>query len=355
MNKILLLTLLLLSSISVSTFANTPLPSDSIYQIDSQWKNQDGKTIKLEQLAGKKQLVSMIYTHCLHTCPTIVATMQAIEKQYFSKNSNPIGFVLISLTPDSDTPKTLKEFAEARKLSSHHWTLLTGSMPEVRNLAMALNIKFKGTEDNEVAHSNLITVLDDTGVMLFQELGDIAKAPDITNQLLSSTPAPLPSDSIYQLDSQWKNQDGKEITLAQFAGKKQLFSMIYTHCLHTCPTIVSTMQAIEKQYVSKSNKEPIGFVLISLTPDSDTPKALKAFAKERKLSSQHWTLLTGDMSDVRNLAMALNVKFKNTEDNEVAHSNLITALNASGKVLFQEQGEISKVSTIIQKLGEPTQ
>ncbi|WP_018624226.1 SCO family protein [Kangiella aquimarina] len=161
------------------------LPDDSIYHLNSEWITQDDQTININSLAGKRQIISLIYTHCMHTCPTIVATMQNIEKQLPEEVLANTEFVLVSLTPNSDTPKVLKEFAEKRRLDPKRWTLLTGDKQDVRSLAMALNVRYKKSEDNEVAHSNVFTLLDEKGRIVFQEVGDINKVDETVAKIVN--------------------------------------------------------------------------------------------------------------------------------------------------------------------------
>lgn len=166
---------------------------------------------------------------------------------------------------------------------------------------------------------------------------------------MNSYAVETPQDSIYQLKSGWINQHGKTLTLDSFIGKKQLVSLIYTHCLHTCPTIVSTIQAIESK-LTEHEKENVGFILVSLTPSTDTPNVLRKFAQSRKLNLDKWSLLTGSQEDVRTLAMVLNIKFQSVDDNEVNHSNLITALDKKGRIKFQEIGVLNNVTKATEKL-----
>lgn len=168
----------------------------------------------------------------------------------------------------------------------------------------------------------------------------------VVSQVNSQT---VPRDSVYQLNSIWLDQDGNERTLSSFSGKKQVLSLIYTHCLHTCPTIVSTMQSIEMK-LSETEKQEVGFILVSLTPDSDTPEVLREFAQKRKLSANSWSLLTGSEEDVRSLAMVLDVKYQNVQDNEVNHSNLITGLDNKGRIKFQEVGVMDSADKAMEKL-----
>jgi protein SCO1 len=160
--------------------------------------------------------------------------------------------------------------------------------------------------------------------------------------------AQIPDDSVYQLNSKWLDQDSKAIQLSDFGGKTQLVSMIYTHCLHTCPTIVSTMQAVEL-YLAKAGLQDVGFILVSLTPDSDTPEVLKAFAETRKLDLNKWRLLSGSDDSVRELAMAMDIKYQAIGD-EVNHANLITVLDGEGRILFQEVGVINNAKKMAQDI-----
>lgn len=161
----------------------------------------------------------------------------------------------------------------------------------------------------------------------------------------------VPQDSIYQLPSSWIDQDGNKRLLSSYSGKKQIISLIYTHCLHTCPTIVSTMQAIEHK-LSDDEKNDVGFILVSLTPGSDTPAVMRDFAQKRQLSLNNWSLLSGSAEDVRSLAMVLDIKYQKVADNEVNHSNLITALDKQGRIKFQEIGVLSNATKAVEKLAE---
>ncbi|MFT5452012.1 MAG: protein SCO1/2 [Enterobacterales bacterium] len=182
-NKLLVSALLISNAFYFSIIVAAELPTDSIYQLRSKWITQDNTQLQLKKLSGKQQIVSLIYTNCLHTCPTIVSTMQEIERGLTLAEKKTIGFVLISLTPESDTPKVLKAFAEKRQLNLEHWILLSGKNMDVRSLAMALNIKYKTVENNEVEHSNLLTVLDPQGRILFQQIANIDKSEQVINRL----------------------------------------------------------------------------------------------------------------------------------------------------------------------------
>ena len=155
--------------------------------------------------------------------------------------------------------------------------------------------------------------------------------------LMASSPswAELPGSSIFHLNSEWKNQNNHPVLLRDFEGKKLVLSMTYTSCQHTCPTIVSNMQALESA-LSLDQREKVVFILISLSPDVDTPVVLKAYEEKRGLNN--WTLLSGSSDDVRALAMTLNVRYKPADNGEVSHSNLINILNPEGSLQHAVSG-----------------
>lgn len=161
------------------------LPGDSVYQLDAPWQDSRGERLQLRELAGKKQLLGFIYTDCATACPVIVSNLQAVQKVLTPAQQAELGFVLVSLTPGRDTPKVLRHFAEHRGLDEH-WTLLSGTDDNVRELAMALNIQYLSQADGEISHSNAITVLDEQGRLLVQQVGLPEGAQGLADQL--STP-----------------------------------------------------------------------------------------------------------------------------------------------------------------------
>jgi len=172
MIRYLVAVLLLISS----QLLQADYPGDSVFLLESEWHTQDSKKVYLRDLAGKKLVLSMTYTSCQHTCPTIVSNMQAIEKTLSKADRNKVRFVLVSLMPQSDTPEVLKIYANKRGLKD--WTLLSGNDDDVRMLAMVLDVKYKAVGENEIAHSNLITILDDQG-RIEQQITGTDSNPDL--------------------------------------------------------------------------------------------------------------------------------------------------------------------------------
>lgn len=155
---------------SHTTFAETALPGDSVYQVGGIWQTADTKSIALASLAGKSQVIALIFTGCSTACPIIVESMKQIEAKIPANMRHQVGFVLVTLTPDTDSPKALKAFAEKKGLNAN-WQLLKGNSASVRALSNALNSRYKVIKDGDVAHSNTVTLLNNLGQIQVQTSG----------------------------------------------------------------------------------------------------------------------------------------------------------------------------------------
>jgi protein SCO1 len=149
----------------------------SVYALEDVWTDQSGRERTLASLTGRVQVVAMVYTHCHHTCPQIVADLKRIEAQ-----TEDADFVLVSLDPVRDTPAQLRSFAEGLRLDSGRWTLLVGSDESTRALSALLGVRYQVAEDREIAHTNPLVVLDRDGAIvhirtaLEQDLGATLEA-----------------------------------------------------------------------------------------------------------------------------------------------------------------------------------
>ena len=165
-----------------------PLPGASIYQLKSQWQDQTGQPISLGSLRGKKVVIAMIYLTCKSACPILTADIKSISRSLTAQERKSVQLVLASIDPKRDTVPQLQSFFEKQKLDSN-WTLLTGDENSVRELAGVLGVQYKREADGEFSHSNVITLLNEQGVVTTQVQGLGADASELTRALrLSSKP-----------------------------------------------------------------------------------------------------------------------------------------------------------------------
>jgi protein SCO1/2 len=148
-----------------------PLTDKSLYQLDSTWTNDDGKTIQLNSLRGRPQIVVMFFASCQLTCPLTVVQLKQLEAALPPETRAQIGFTLVSFDSVRDTPASLKNYRAQHGLSPDTWTLLSGSPDGVLDLAAVLGVKFKQDPQGQFSHSNLVTLLNAEGEIVQQYAG----------------------------------------------------------------------------------------------------------------------------------------------------------------------------------------
>lgn len=136
------------------------LPSSSVYNLDINLYDQNGKTIKWESLKGKVSVISMIFTSCKNACPMIIENLKNIQEEIHDKVPD-VQFVLISFDPN-DTPSLLLKFSQENSMDTT-WKLVTGKEEDIRSLSMLLDITYQKVSTGNFSHSNAIIILDPLG------------------------------------------------------------------------------------------------------------------------------------------------------------------------------------------------
>lgn len=145
------------------------LSSGSLYQLTDSFQTQDNKTVTLSSFKGKPTVIAMIFTHCTYACPRLTADIKNIESKLKDEKGK-VNFVLVSFDADRDLPDTLKKYANSMDLDAN-WTLLHGNENTVRMLSVLLNVQFAKDAEGNFSHSNITSVLDKNGVLVFQKEG----------------------------------------------------------------------------------------------------------------------------------------------------------------------------------------
>lgn len=170
----------------------------------------------------------------------------------------------------------------------------------------------------------ILTVL--TGTSLF--LGACEPAPTAFD-----LDAPLSENSIYLHDVVWQTDEEDSLALADFRGGPVALAMVYADCGTACPLIVQDMKRIGKA----AGDVPLRYVLVSLDPERDTPERMRSFRHMHAIG-EGWTMLRGSDDDVQTLAAILGVRYRPDTDGTIAHSNIITLLDAHGEIIVQHEG-----------------
>ncbi len=148
-----------------------------------------------------------------------------------------------------------------------------------------------------------------------------------------STPAAapdcvLPGASVYHQEGAWVDQDNSPRTLADFAGSPVLISMVFTHCGYACPRTVEDIREV-RAALPPGIRERVRIVLASFDVARDTPERLREWAEIHDFDAG-WTLLHGDETTVRELAVLLDIAYQAQPDGSFAHANRILMLDTNG-------------------------
>lgn len=162
------------------------------------------------------------------------------------------------------------------------------------------------------------------------------------NAFAASTPAPLPRDSVYQLQLPLTDQQGKTWDWRSKRGKPQVVAMFYTSCPYVCPLIVDSGKAVEKA-LTPTERDKLGLLLISMDPRNDTPAALMSVVSERKLDSAHWSLASPKPDAVREVAGVLGVRYRALADGSFNHSSALVLLDGDGRIVARTEQIGSRV------------
>jgi protein SCO1/2 len=157
------------------------ISSASIYQVTDTFQTQNDQKVTLASFEGKPTVVGMIFTHCTYACPRLTADIKNIEEQLKSAKGK-VNYLLVSFDSQRDLPEQLKKFANANQLDNN-FTLLHGDENTVRTLSVLLNVQFEKDAEGNFSHSNIISVLDKKGALVYQKEGLDADPTDIISSI----------------------------------------------------------------------------------------------------------------------------------------------------------------------------
>ena len=101
--------------------------------------NQDGAKVRLGQImnSGKPVVVDFIYGTCTTICPILSASFSNLQRK-LGPDTRKIHLVSISIDPEHDTPKVMKEYLK-RYGSKPGWDFFTGNRADINKVMFALN------------------------------------------------------------------------------------------------------------------------------------------------------------------------------------------------------------------------
>ncbi len=137
--------------------------------------------------------------------------------------------------------------------------------------------------------------------------------------------------------------NGTPVTLAAQRGRYVLVTFIYTHCPDVCPLITQNLNAALR-VIGPSARKQVRVLAVSVDPAGDTPKAVKAYAREKHLLPQ-FEYLIGTRAELRRVWKAWHVLAVETKPDLVDHVAYTALIDTQGteRVLYDSSVHATQV------------
>jgi protein SCO1/2 len=101
--------------------------------------NQNGARVKFKQLieSNKPVVVDFIYGTCTTICPVLSAGYSSLQSK-LGPNSTNVQLISISIDPENDTPKVMKEYLK-RYRAKPGWDFFTGTRSDIDKVMRAFD------------------------------------------------------------------------------------------------------------------------------------------------------------------------------------------------------------------------
>jgi len=143
--------------------------------------------------------------------------------------------------------------------------------------------------------------------------------------------------SLHHMQAKWISHRNETVRLSDFAGKPVIIVMYYGNCTQVCPILIRDANRVYEA-VDETLRKNVRVLAVTFDPVNDTPEKLNKYAAKKNLDLPEWHFMTGSKTDIRELAMLTGVEYSRKSDGHFAHSNLVTVLDGSGKIMSSLEG-----------------
>ncbi|MBD9413409.1 SCO family protein [Pseudomonas sp. PDM16] len=151
--------------------------------------DQNGQTLKADEMKDKWSLLFFGYTFCPDICPATLAQMRQLQGMLPAEAKDKLRIVLVTVDPHRDTPEQLKKYLA---YFDPGFQGLTGKQEDIQKLASAVSIPFipadTSKENYTVDHSGNLVIIGPDGT----QRGFI-RAPVNNDKLATQLPGLLKS------------------------------------------------------------------------------------------------------------------------------------------------------------------
>lgn len=152
-------------------------------------------------------------------------------------------------------------------------------------------------------------------------------AETVRRQAAEQNPHPWPAVTL-------QDQQGRVISLRQFAGKVVLVEFIYTRCLAVCSALGATFEQLRTAIDEAGLGDHIALVSLSFDPEHDGPPQLAAYAGRFGGADRVWTFARPrSPADTRALLAAAGVTVIPDGAGGFVHNAAIHVIDRQGRLV----------------------
>jgi len=138
-----------------------------------------GRPFELGAPTGRPLALTFVYVDCHATCPALIATLRSVEALVGPHAL----FAAVTLDARRDTPAVLGDHAARLELGPD-WRLLGGDPAAVDRLRRAFGVTARRQADGEIAHDNVVVLLDRAGRIAYTYRGLPLRPDDLARALV---------------------------------------------------------------------------------------------------------------------------------------------------------------------------
>ena len=149
---------------AAAAMADTPpQPFARLESLPQQWRDDDGRELRLSALIGRRVVLTMAYASCHKICPMTIDALRSMQRSLDAKHEDAVVLV-VGYDPLNDDATVWHAYRKQRHLSRANWHFLSGSPADTERLARALGFDF-WKYDEHVMHDARVVVFAADGGM----------------------------------------------------------------------------------------------------------------------------------------------------------------------------------------------
>lgn len=136
--------------------------------------------------------------------------------------------------------------------------------------------------------------------------------------------APKPGQAVPSV--RLTNQDGRSVLVGGAGAKPQVVTFVYTRCPlpNACPLMRQRLAQLQSELRRQGRLDEARLFCVTLDPEHDTPRLLRAYGQSVGADFGHWQFVTGAPQNVARLAASLGEVY--APNGDLVSHNLVTAV-----------------------------